>query len=353
MNRNKLFTIIAVATLFVGAFSCADNNATVENEVSYFETFDKWVAKNYPDIPKVEGKDGLYMRITKNSAGNTTKPTDSSYVSITYSSMAPDGNYLVNMDPIFARQLNTFSYSTRYVPFKFRLHNWGAYYGMTLAQYEALKMMSVGDEVEIVAAVNYGYYYGLETMYQGFKGNTSPTSGVASYIKMKLNSFVLDAKREAENQVNTYVDNNWSYVEDGLFMKKIIANDNVADSVRQDSVLKINYTGFFIDNFIFDTNIKSVAEENNIYSTDRTYVPSDYYYNKYDSTNFGATGSSSNFIHAFKGVIGKMRLGEKVTMICYPSLAYGAAGSYGTTGTLIYTQTPLLFDIEIIKKEEE
>ena len=72
-----------------------------------------------------------------------------------------------------------------------------------------------------------------------------------------------------------------------------------------------------------------------------------YYKNNTDSLEYGG------MIKAWRPVIAKMRLGEKATLIAYPSLCYGKDGAYNTSGALIYSYTPLIFDIEIIKKEEE
>lgn len=361
MNRIKkgIFFALVVIGLGVSIFSCADNKLVPDPEVSYFDTFDLWVKKNYPHLQKVADTEGFYMSITKNTDGNTKKPTDSCYVSIEFSASLPNGAYFLNTDPVFARQLGSFSFNTHYVPFKFRVAEWGRYYGLTKAQYEALKQMSVGDEVEIVAAPNYGYDYSLDNMYEGFGGNAKIAKESMAHIKMKLVSFVLDAEKQAEEDVQKYLKDRseageiWHETERGVFYNKILINDNEADSVRVDSALKINYTGYFMDQFVFDTSIKEVAEDNNIYDSNRKYVPSDFYYNKGDTTNFGGSGETGNYIKSFKGVIEKMRLGEKVIMICYPSKAYGAEGKYSLRGPLIQTHTPLIFDIEIIKKEEE
>lgn len=358
MNKIKKSIISAVVIAFAvfGMFACADNNFEPENEVSYFETFDAWVKKNYPHLKKVEGKDGFYMLIHKNSPEGAPKVTDSCYVNIEYSSQMPNGSYLANTDPALALKLNTFSFFTNYVPFKFRLVYWANYYGLTAAQYEALKQMSRDDEVEIVAAPNYAYYYALESssMYEGFRGNGSTANGSIAHIKMKLTDFVLDGKREAERNVDNYAEkHDMDYVEEGLYMKWTTKSDIEADSVRKDTTLTLRYTGYFINNFVFDTNIKEVAEERNIYNSDNKYEPLSFRYNEYDSSEYGG------MIKAYKPIIKKMRLGDKITFICYPSLAYGANGKYGGTssgvnsGTLIYTETPLLFNLEIIKKEEE
>lgn len=349
INKKILFAV-AVAFASFGLFSCADNNYVPENEVTYFETFDLWTKANYPEVAEHKVKEGLYMLIHKNSAENASKPTDSCYVQIEYSSLMPSQQYVANTDVALARQLGTFSYVTNYVPFKFRLANWGSYYGLTAAHYEAIKLMSPGDEAEIVAAPNYGYYYSLDksTMYEGFRGNGSVSTQNIAYIKLKLVSSVLDGVREAETITENYAaDHQLTRLESGLYRKKTLENPNEADSVRRDTTLTLNYTGYFVNGFVFDTNIKEVAEERNIYNPERTYTPLSYRYNESDTTGYGG------MIKAFKPVIKNMRLGEKVTFICYPSLAYGAAGSYQSTGTLIYTQTPLIYDIEIIKKEEE
>lgn len=358
MNKinKKILFVVAVTFASFGFFACADNDYVPENEVTYFETFDLWTKANYPDVAQHKVKEGLYIQIHKNSAENAAKPTDSCYVEIEYSSLIPTQQYVANTDPALARQLGTFSFVTNYVPFKFRLANWGSYYGLTNAHYEAIKMMSPEDEAEIVVAPNYGYYYTLDrtTMYEGFRGNGAIASQNIAYIKLKLVRYVLDGVREAEMIADNYADEHGlTRLESGLYTKKTLINSNEADSVRKDTTLTLNYVGYLVNGFVFDTNIKEVAEDHNIFDATRKYTPHSYTYNESDTTGY------SGMIKAFKPVIKSMRLGEKVTFICYPSLGYGASGKYGTTtsagtvGTLIYTQTPLIFDIEIIKKEEE
>ncbi len=351
--KNLKFLLVAVVT--IGAFSCAKNSDPV-NDVDFYDAFDMWVEQNHPHLEKVEDEEGLYWKLTKNSDESATKPNDSTYVTIEYSAQLSDGTYMLNSDKLRALLLGTFSYRTNYDdPFTFQLANYGSYYGLTYAHYLALQNMSVGDEIEIAAAPAVGYNYTGST-YLGFggeivsDGTPSITTGT-TIIKMKLVS--MSSTRDLDAQIEAFeyaskigydnrLDNN-GY----LFIKWLERNENEADSIHSDTTIYINYTGRFLDGFVFDTNVAEVAEENNIYSSSSTYEAVSYTYDKSDTTNY------SNYIPAFKHAISVMRLGDKVELIVAPEYAYGSAGGYKLDATLIYTETPLRFTIEVINAKDE
>ena len=370
MNKLKrnIFSLVAVATSMFAVVSCMEESIDTENEVDHYETMDAWMKKsNYSHLAKVKGEDGFYMNITKNSAEDAKKPSDSSYVYISYTSKyvnSDDEQYIANTDIDLARKMGKYSSNARYVPFMFRLGEYGYYLGITGAHREALLKMSVGDEAEIVVAANgLGYPYDSPT-YEGFGGVLSINSYMKSYahIVMKLEHFAerIRVEVDAENAVDEYVEvNEFKRAKDGVYYKKDVnfINDNQADSVRKDSTLMVKYVGRFMDGFVFDTNIKDTADYHHL--TNKKFENFSYnYINDVDSVNDG-------MIKAWKHVVSKMRLGEKATMIAYPSFCYGKDGVYGniitdedtgisiSTGALIYSYTPLIFDIEIVKKEEE
>lgn len=340
----KGFTLLVAVSAFLYLFSCADG-LDQEQEVDFYTTFDLWVAENYPELEKVEDTDGFYMRIIKNTDGNTEMPTDSDYVEISFSARTLDNRYAVNMDKERAYTLNSYSVNTHYVPFKFRLCYYYSYYGISYAQYLALQEMSIGDKVEIMVSPLYGYNYSA-TMYEGFGGDGSISSS-SVYIEMELTNFSTDAESDAAAEVKAYAtERGWEYVEKGVYVNRTLINDNEADSLRTDSTLTLNYKGYFTDGFMFDTNDEDVAIDEYRWSSSSTYTPLSFYYSPSDTTNVEGT------IEAYKKVISTMKLGEKATFISIPEYCYGATGSYSTSGTLIYAHTPLIFDIEIIQDED-
>ncbi len=368
MRRMNFRVLVALVIGAVSIFSCAEQDDTIL-ETDYYTSFDLWAAKNYPHLTKVDTVDGLYWKFNhvnpNTPSASKELPNDSTYLYVELSTRSVDGTYMVNTDPDIARQLGSFSYQTRYVPFKFRLRDFQNYYGLTTAHFYALKNMEVGDEVEILAAPAIGYNYTADVMYQGFDNidvsdvTTRTTLGIFSTvasIKIKLVDMIQEADAAALVDVINYAESKSDAVsvKSGLYIFDHTKNSDAADSLRTDSTLQIKYTGRFMDNFVFDTNDEEVAIENHIYDSSKTYGTMAYTYNKQDTTNYGDMSA----IEAFQLVLGEMRLGEKLTFITSPTYAYGESGQYPTTAstggkTLIYTQTPLIFTVEIIKEEEE
>ncbi len=323
------FRLIAAVVAFAYAYSCADN-ATMENEYDYYESFDLWAKENYPNLAKADDVEGIYWKFTKNGIGNVAKPNDTTYVSIKYTAKKIDGSYIVNTyNDSLARQFGQFYYQTRYdAPFTYRMDYYYGYYGITYAHYLALTNMSVGDKVEMLVAPTYGYNASGST-YLGYAGS-SYISSATSIIEMELVSMTDYPDIKAEDEVTNYAIKNelTTNVEDGaIYMKWITRSEDLADTLHRDSAVTYYYTGEFPDGLVFDTNVLEVAEENNIYNSSLTYTPSSFYYIPDDSTDVNST------IPAFQHVIEKMRIGDKVQFVTSPDYAYGSGGSYSTEGT--------------------
>ncbi|MCH7403699.1 FKBP-type peptidyl-prolyl cis-trans isomerase [Belliella kenyensis] len=96
--------------------------------------------------------------------------------------------------------------------------------------------------------------------------------------------------------------------------------------------LFIDYTGKLLTNRVFDTSLESVARENSIFNSQRTYKPLEFV--------VGRDGLIDGFLFA----LSKMQQGDKVVTL-FPSLfGYGnqASGS-------IPPNSPLIFEIHLVK----
>ena len=101
----------------------------------------------------------------------------------------------------------------------------------------------------------------------------------------------------------------------GLYYHEIVAGTGVSPKIADSAYVK--YTGKFLDESIFDSNV--------------------------------TTGKLYGFIigqniTGFDEGITLMKPGGKSTLLIPSKLAYGASGTYGIPG-----YTPLLFDIELVK----
>jgi len=105
-------------------------------------------------------------------------------------------------------------------------------------------------------------------------------------------------------------------------------------------LLKVNYTGSFLDGRVFDTSIDSVARANNIHFPNRDYQPL--------TMDIG----EQNFIYGFRFGLFNMKVGDKAIVLIPSAHAYGGRGSQDGS---IAPHTPLRFDLELIEimKEED
>ncbi len=123
-----------------------------------------------------------------------------------------------------------------------------------------------------------------------------------------------------------------------------LEESNSGITVNALDTLKIDYTGRLLDNSVFDTSIESVAKENDVFNSNRTYEP------------FGIIflGNQNNrLVQGFEYALSKMELGDRVIVI-FPSIyGYGSGSRPG-----IPPNSPLLFEIDLleingISEEEE
>jgi peptidyl-prolyl cis-trans isomerase A (cyclophilin A) len=99
------------------------------------------------------------------------------------------------------------------------------------------------------------------------------------------------------------------------------------------SYVDINYAGYLTDGTLFDTSIKELAQENNIYNPQREpYSPMPMEY-----------GPRAQVIPGFAEGISMFNVGGKGTIIIPPNLGYGERG-----GGPIPPNSWLIFDVEIV-----
>lgn len=96
-----------------------------------------------------------------------------------------------------------------------------------------------------------------------------------------------------------------------LSLSGCVSDVNGGPVVKNGSTVSVDYIGMFENGTVFDTSIKSVAEENGIYNPNREYKP----------INF--TVGTGQLIEGFeKGVLG-MHIGENKRIKIPPEEAYG------------------------------
>lgn len=118
--------------------------------------------------------------------------------------------------------------------------------------------------------------------------------------------------------------------ESGLYV--VINRKGDGPKVVDGKTVYVNYTGRLLDGRVFDSNIESVAKENNIYQKDRVYEEMKY-----------IVGQVSFLPGWDEGIMGQSE-GSIITLVMPSDLGRGEDGA----GDLIPPYSPLVFEIEIV-----
>jgi len=128
-------------------------------------------------------------------------------------------------------------------------------------------------------------------------------------------------------------------ITDTVYRKVKIASTKLT-GVAKDSTVKVNYIGRFLDGFIFDTNIKSVAIDSSIYVAKKSYSPWEFVVGVEDA---------SSPLSGFQFAVKQMKEGEKSIFIIPSSYMYGVNGKNSDETTKIPPYTPLVFEITLVE----
>lgn len=212
---------------------------------------------------------------------------------------------------------------------------------------EALTLLSVGDSASILVSVD-----------SMFKGKPIPPimqKGTMLKYDIKLvkltdkSEFEKEQKKREEEQnvmmelrkneepkaLARYLEENKITVkptESGMYVVEM-KKGNGPKLKEGDSVL-VNYTGYLLSGAVFDTSDKEVAKSAGRYDERRPYEPI--------PVRIGAR----RLIPAWEEALTYMSVGSKTKLILPSKMGYGEMGG----GELIPPYSPLIFEMEVIKK---
>ena len=284
--------------------------------------FNAWIdVNNIEAIADTVTPDGLYY--INQHEGTGLAPTDSSYLIYSCTVRNLDDHLYVTTDSLTADLYGIYSHSTHYVPV-FSLYLSNSFYPVGLR--EGLKMMKEGGKARLIMSSNLAYG----------KSGSGPIPSYESLIyDVELIKVVTDPLAYEQTQITEFLNNNpgFTLYHDSIYIRRDV--EGIRDCiVADDSMALVYYTGRYLDNIIFDTNIKSVAIENGIYSSSKSYSQLTF--------SVGSSSVVSGFNLAVKQMIEK----EKITVLIPSTYAYGKNGSKGGS-TVIYPYTPLIFEITL------
>lgn len=340
----RLHKIALIFVALVTVASCA-KLPTEDFNLLERESLAAWMKLYHPDAELLPS--GVYIeKIATNPDGFPVE--DNNWVMINYNGTNLDGDvYCTRYKSVAEIQIGEkATLKTYYAPQYLQILNYN--YGMIQAQYDAIRSMNSGDSVNLYIPSSMGYGAYQSNFSGGYQGQFILGANAPSILYLKLEKVIKDPTLYEEGLVDTYATtehDDWAVdkttwtkmnLNDTLkshmyFQKVTTVAETEENLIGEDTTLNIYYKGYFIDGFVFDTNMDSVArrvwkdwEE----KTPIKYKPAD----------------KSTMIEAFYYAIitGKMRQKETARFIFTSRWGYGEKGQ----GT-IPSYMPMIFEIYV------
>lgn len=350
--KKILFHISLLSFTGLLFFSCADEKGTDSSEFTQ-GVFDRWMTKYHPEATKMDGKyAGLYTEWIEQDP-EAVKPREGYWIKLNYTASDQYGNIFRTRSEEMARQLGFFpkqqrlNYLPELIQYNFTTLNSSGNYPW--GQLQALSMMGVGDSLRVymppyMGFLGSGYSY-ISQLYFGYSSATTSVSSNSGIIcDMKILEIIKDLNLYETEQVQQFAQDSLGITNmadtliSGAYMKKYIVNEK-GDSVKKESTVKAYFVGRYLDGFVFDTNVKSVAEANGIKGISG------------EPTEWNL--SVANLTEGFETALLNMQAGEHARVVLVSLLGYGKDGLVvtdpytGSSNLIIPPYTPLEFEIWI------
>lgn len=267
---SAIWASLAMVALAIG---CASPEA-IDYSTLEDESLKAWMDKNYrgwesnPDIKRTdEGVYIVWMKRSDIAAPADTIIKEGNWVRIDYTGKKLDGNIFYTRNAEVAKRQGTYSRRTHYVDDFVYLYSENS--SLPTGMLDALTNMKVGDMTRVIMPSGmYRGSAGYDETNVGYNGQW----GVEGNIPVIIDSLTIQEVSEdpitLENKlVNEYAAARWQLTEadtlsKGLYVELMtpfpIKRDSVIKAGKADSVLTCYYKGYFLDGFVFDSNIDSV-----------------------------------------------------------------------------------------------
>lgn len=270
----SIWSIVAASlmaiTLAVGCATPEGGDYSVLED----ESLKAWMDKNYkgwennPDIMRT--KDGVYIVWMKRSTEPAPADTvikEGNWVRIDYTGKRLDGNIFYTRNAEVAKRQGTYSRRTHYVDDFVYLYSENT--SLSEGMLQALTNMKVGDMTRVIMPSGmYRGSSGYDATNVGYNGQWGVEGNVPVIIDSLIIREVSEDPITLENKVvNEYASSRWQLTEadtlsKGLYVQLMtpfpVKRDSVIKAGSADSVLTCYYKGYFLDGFVFDSNIDSV-----------------------------------------------------------------------------------------------
>lgn len=233
-----------------------------------------WMDKNYPEWSTsgdwMVTDEGVYIQWMKRmeSASDTiVKPEN--WVRINYTGKTLQDDIFYTRNASVAKIQGTYSRRTHYVPDFVYLYDENTL--LPEGIYDALTRMKVGEMVKVVMpSGRYEGSAGYNSSNVGYNGQFGLSGNVPVVIdSLTILEVSADPIATEQVEVGDFVERQWSMNRKdslsgnkGLYLQLLapipFQRDSVASASKTDSTLMCYYKAYFLDGFVFDTNIDSV-----------------------------------------------------------------------------------------------
>jgi len=304
------------------AVSCAKRTDASYSDVE-LKSMHAWMGQNVPSFDSLDR--GLYIVRVSSDYPDSSIVAPNDWVGIDYT--ATDmlkGNVFVTRNPDVARVEGTFNIRTHYVP-EFVPYT-SPNYTMLEALARAIGTMRVGDSVIVYAHSNYTFGSSQSTYDYGFQGAPDHIfpGNVPSIFYLKLKERSADPAAREANMVDKYAADSLGVTvpidtiapRQYQYLQKIVEAPD-STQIAEGSTVYVAYTTKFLDGFIADTSVDSVARRA---------------WNTASNLPLGITdlsSTSTSYIKALYNALINMKYGETAVTVFTSDYAYGYAGQTG------------------------
>ncbi len=261
---------LAAVVAMVLAVGCAKNNG-IDTSGHENQALEAWMEKNvdfadYSEWMKTD--DGTYILWLRKAPVLDPKADslaeEGDWVRINYTGKTLNEDIFYTRSAAVAKIQGTYNRRTHYVPDFVHLHKDNAL--LPKGTREALTHMRIGDMVRVIMpSGSYMAAAGYSSTNVGYNGQFGLPGNVPAIVdSLELLEMTTQPIAEEEKAIGSYVERWGMEAADsleghkGLYVQLQNPFPFKRDSVVKDSVLTCYYKAYFLDGFVFDSNIDSV-----------------------------------------------------------------------------------------------
>lgn len=338
--KNRIYLIVlALAALVIT--SCAKEDRMTGEEISAI-SFEAWMAAHAPDAKRQAS--GIYVEKLQDSTdpnADTPAPGMGNWVMINFTGQAlGSGNVFVTRYRDVAEQQGTFTYFTHYTPQFAEFSTTSSI--LVEGQYLALAGMKEGEKWKIYIPTSLAWKGDGATFSSGYEGQYGLPAYSPVIMELELVEVVPDPSAHEITLVRKFATEKWGQdfrndtIAENMYLRQISLT-GTGSPVDAESSASVFYVARFLDGFVADTNIDSVARENNIYITPTSS-------NGVSYEALDVTFANSENIDGFDKALKAMHYGEHAEVVFTSAYGYGALGN-SNGNTIIQPYTPLHYEL--------